>query len=139
MPLIDMGYKRAIRNFQQLHNKKIEVGLLDNTDNMASIWFWNEYGTSRIPERPAFRTALRLNQENYKRFILQRIRMMITGSIAPLTILENLGNRIVRDLQKSIIDWSDPPNAESTVKQKGFNDPLVNTGLMWVLIKYKLV
>lgn len=139
MPLIDMGWKRTKLNFFALHNKKIEAGLLNNTDNMATIGFYQEFGTIHIPERPWLRTVLRHKHENYQRQIAHRIRAMIRGTLAPITLLEQIGKMYEDDIKKSIINWTSPPNAESTIKIKGFNDPLVNSGLMWILVKHKLI
>ena len=42
--------------------------------------------------------------------------------------MEAFGKQIVDDLRKGILAWGEPPNADSTKKKKGFNDPLVETG-----------
>jgi hypothetical protein len=39
-----------------------------------------------------------------------------------------MGERIKGQIQSSIIAFSEPPNAKSTVDKKGFNDPLVWSG-----------
>ena len=60
-----------------------------------------------------------------------------TYAMSP-TYARNVGRVMVKAVVKSIQDWSDPPNAERTIKRKGFNDPLVETKRMQRAVKYKL-
>lgn len=43
--------------------------------------------------------------------------------------------RFGEDIRISLIQWSEPPNADYTIEQKGFDDPLVETGLLMRSIK----
>ncbi len=44
--------------------------------------------------------------------------------------MELMGMRIKGQLQQAIIDFKDPPNAPSTIRAKGFDDPLIHTSHM---------
>jgi hypothetical protein len=49
-----------------------------------------------------------------------------------------MGENVKGQLQKSIRDMKDPPNAKSTVAQKGFDDPLVKSGHMLNSVDWEL-
>ncbi len=53
-------------------------------------------------------------------------------------ILTNMGAGIQAQLQRSIRDWTDPPNAPLTVQIKGFNKPLTDEGIMQREVGFKV-
>ena len=72
-----------------------------------------------IPSRPFFRTAIANNKDKLREIIAKAIR---EGGVEK-------GMRIAGEfmsdaLQESVMTWTDPPNAASTVKAKGYNAPL---------------
>lgn len=72
-----------------------------------------------IPSRPFFRTAIANNKDKLREIIAKAIR---EGGV-------ERGMRIAGEfmsdaLQESVMTWTDPPNAASTVKAKGYNAPL---------------
>jgi len=52
--------------------------------------------------------------------------------------LKMMGDHISGDLRQSIIETSDPPLKPATVKRKGFDKPLVDTGHMLQSIDYEV-
>ncbi|EDC3797455.1 hypothetical protein GAG38_03120, partial [Salmonella enterica] len=54
------------------------------------------------------------------------------------TALEKMGEHIKGQLQMFIRDWKKPPNAASTVRQKGFNNPLIENGDMMRSVDYSV-
>jgi len=52
--------------------------------------------------------------------------------------LELLGEKIKSDLQQSIINLKEPPNAKSTVRKKGFDNPLIETSHMLNSVDYEV-
>ncbi|HBD0337127.1 TPA: hypothetical protein KGE85_004594 [Escherichia coli] len=49
-----------------------------------------------------------------------------------------MGEHIKGQLQMSVRDWESPPNAASTARQKGFNNPLIETGHMMDSVDYSV-
>jgi hypothetical protein len=43
------------------------------------------------------------------------------------------------DIRESLVNWTTPPNAPSTIARKGFNKPLIDTGFMQRKIDYKVM
>lgn len=58
------------------------------------------------------------------------VKKLNAGKITIEGILEILGPVAVAEFQQTIIDISDPANADSTVEAKGSSNPLVDTSLM---------
>ena len=52
--------------------------------------------------------------------------------------LNKMGKHIKGQLTESILSYEDPPNAPSTIRKKGFNAPLRDTGTMSKLISYEV-
>ena len=52
--------------------------------------------------------------------------------------LVSMGQLIKRQIQQSIKDTNSPPNAPSTIRRKGFNKPLIDTGTMWNSVDYEV-
>lgn len=94
--------------------------------SVASVAAKNEYGGGHTPPRPFMRDAVRKNWRKWRNFVQDRLPVILDGK---KTLLE-LGDIMSDDIRQSIIDFSNPPNAPSTIAIKGFNDPLVDSGQM---------
>lgn len=72
-----------------------------------------------IPSRPFFRTAVANNKDALKAAIARAIRAggMELG-------IRAAGEFMVDALKESVMTWTDPPNAKSTIRNKGYNSPL---------------
>jgi hypothetical protein len=79
------------------------------------------------------------NQDKYTNLFAKNIKNIIEGTLRVDESFNKIGLEMKKDIQKSIIDWDTPKNKDSTVRVKGFNDPLIHTRLMLGLIKYKLI
>ena len=133
----------------------VKVGFLN--EEMATIAFFNEYGTiSRvtlgsykaiswnkvnvtgpwhIPPRPFFRTMVEAKSPTWGKLIAAALKM--TGNDTE-TAMEIVGIKVSEQLQESIVKFKDPANAPSTIAQKGFDDPLINTGDMLRSVEYQV-
>ena len=86
---------------------------------VAEVGYINEYGTDTIPARPFFRSAIQNNQD-----VLPKMAASLIQKNDPETALRLIGEHMVGEFTESVMTWSDPPNTESTIRQKGFNSPL---------------
>jgi hypothetical protein len=118
---------------------QVHVGIFDDKPDLAAIAVWNEYGTSRIPARPFMRSTLDRRSAAYDRQMEKIFTKVMTGKVNVLTGLATLGKQIAKDISNSIDKWKKPPNAISTIKKKGFNDPLVETGELMNSIEYRVI
>jgi hypothetical protein len=134
-------------------SKKLQIGFFsedrygpENSNfPVALVAAWQDKGApfvgdKHIPARPFMSVGLKellkspLYTSKYKK--------------AYIDILENnsdferqykkISIDVVPRLKKIIDRWAIPPNAPATVKEKGFNDPLINTGKMRDSVKAKV-
>jgi hypothetical protein len=106
---------------------------------------FNEFGTKNIPERPALRNAVRSNRTVYRSMMKAEARTILLGAVkghdsakAKIRALKRLGIRAQGDIQSEITSLQTPPNAASTIRQKGSSNPLIDTGEMRKSVTYKV-
>jgi hypothetical protein len=95
--------------------------------SVALIGALNEFGTSRAPARPAIRNMIREKAADWPTSLAAILQH--NHNDVPLS-LQLLGEGIKGQWQQSIRDITAPPLAPSTVKRKGFDKLLVDTGHM---------
>ena len=123
--------------------KTVKVGYPagKSAQNIIDIAIWNEFGTQGrtprrggwggpIPERPFLRNAMRDGSEKFKALVRANARKIVLGELKMTTALERLGNIGVVEIKRSIASNIQPPNSELTVKLKGSNQTLIDTGQM---------
>jgi cobalamin biosynthesis Co2+ chelatase CbiK len=91
--------------------------------------------TVTIPARPFFRSMIAQKSGKWASGIARQLKATNYDVDKTLTLT---GESIKGQLQQSIRDFSNPPNAKSTVRKKGFNDPLIDTGHMLDSVDYEV-
>jgi hypothetical protein len=113
----------------------LEGALYPDGTPVAAVAFWNEFGTTRIPARPFFRTTITDKSSEWAdRLGKAAIRYEYDG----LKTMELMGQTMAEDVQESINGWTDPANADSTIEKKGFDKPLIDTGDMLRSVDYEV-
>ena len=143
---IDHGFKAIVRNLKKLDGKEVVAGVLrtagksaDRKTNLVDIAVWNEYGTRRIPSRPFLRTAADKNQKDWAKLAQQVGGRVIDGTMSAEQGLELIGNKMVGDIQQVIGNRSLlAPNAPATVRRKGSDAPLIDTGQLRQAISFEV-
>ena len=133
---------QALNRLVSSDARHVQVGVIDNSKypdgtSVASVAFWNEYGTHRngkqfIPARPFFRDTIKEKKQTWVALATQAIKAGYTVD----HMLGLVGAQMQTDIQFSIMTWTTPPNAPYTVAKKGFQSPLRNTMLMHDSIKF---
>ena len=119
--------------------KKVKVGLPagEADSDVIERAIFNHWGTSRgIPERPFLASAMRDNRNKYRDGMKTSAKKLLLGQTSLQTVLSKLGIMAQGDIQESITSWTTPPNAPSTIEQKGSSSPLIDTGEMRASITY---
>ena len=104
---------------------------------VAQVYWWNEFGTEKIPERPTLRPT----------FIKERVKYISIMSKISARAMEDkgydlkqamgkLGEVAQQDIQQAIVELKSPPNAPATVDIKGSDNPLVDSGQMVSSIRW---
>jgi len=119
----------------------LRVGFLENArypdgTQVAAVAAFQDFGTGTIPPRPFFRNMVAAKSPEWPKGIATQLRL--TNYNVPLT-LQRTGAAIQGQLKQSIQDTNAPPLARSTVRRKGFDKPLIDTGLMWRSVDYEVV
>jgi hypothetical protein len=128
--------KAALR---KAYAKKKTAGAIEGspgTINVASVAFFQEFGTGTIPPRPFFRTMIREKNAEWGPAFATQLRL--TDYDVPRS-MEILGAGIAGQLRESIIETNSPPWAASTVARKGFSKPLIDTSHMINSIDHAVV
>ena len=117
-------------------NASVRVGVLENATYpdgtpVAMVAFWNEYGTRTSPVRAFFRTTV---SEQKKNWVLSVQNLMKIHN-DPKQVMGLIGVHMQEQIVQSINTWSDPPNSAYTITKRGFDKPLVETGLLMRSIK----
>lgn len=112
---------------KKLEGKKLRVGFFagateaDGTP-VAQVALWNEYGTATSPPRAFMRNTIKEKSKGWGKSAAELLKGNDSGVALGL-----MGDGIAGQVKETIENFTDPPNAESTVKRKGFNSPLRDT------------
>lgn len=128
--------------------KAVEAGYLGGTTedgrSLPMIAAIQEYGTTQagknhsvtIPPHPFMRTTAAEKQNVWCKSLAQSLE---NNDCNAQKALAEVGEIMVGDIEMAVRDWTDPPNAPSTIKKKGFNDPLVDEGDLLDGADYRLI
>ena len=125
----------ALSKYKEM-NASVRVGVLENATYpdgtpVALVAFWNEYSTRTSPVRAFFRTTV---SEQKKNWVLS-VQNLMKMHNDPKQVMGLIGVHMQEQIVQSINTWSDPPNSAYTIAKKGFDKPLVETGLLMRSIK----
>jgi hypothetical protein len=119
-------YKRIV---SRLGSMKVIAGWaleLDTPPEVVAIAAINALGGDRGDNpwpRPVLEPMLAANWHTIRGFNTKAARAAARGG-NPEVALEQLAAFLGPELQRWVADMHTPPNAESTIKRKGFDDPL---------------
>jgi len=94
----------------------------------ASKGYWQ-----MIPPRPFFRTMIAANVGKWPVMSAEALRK---SKYDASKALAKMGEIIKGELQQSIRDLKSPANAPSTIRKKGFDDPLIDSKLMFQSVDF---
>lgn len=89
-----------------------------------------------IPARSYIRSTVDENQDKYQNISEKLVGKMISSKMTKRQALEIMGQTIEADIKRKIRTLRTPPNAASTIRRKGTDNPLVNTGLLGGSIRF---
>lgn len=125
---------------RQARKKVLTVGFFDETypdgERIGKIATINEYGVPEHnqPPRPFMRYTVIKNKKKW----LDILQDILPQNMDVERSLNILGDVVADDVSQMIKAFAIPENAPSTIRKKGFNDPLVDTGLMRDSVGWKV-
>jgi len=97
---------------------------------LLDVAVYNNFGTETIPRRDFFTPGGANAVEAAKPIARAGVKKINRGEATPEEILKKVGPIAQAQMQLAIRDLKEPPNAPSTIAQKGSDNPLVDTGLL---------
>ena len=101
----------------------------DGNTSVAKVARINEFGAG-VPARPFMRPAVFEKKTDLNNMVHRMYRQAIRDNQDTLETLEKFGEYVKGLIQEQIRNTTEPPNAPSTIKKKGFNAPLRDTLIM---------
>lgn len=142
--IIDKGFDAIFKELSKANVTGTKVGLFaedrsaDGQYNMATLGLLQEEGGGKIPARDFMKSTAIKHQDDMGDRMEQYIGGVIDRKRTMKQALEATGSSYVKYTKDVITKFSEPPNAKYTIKKKGRNDPLVDTGKMRDSIKHKI-
>ncbi|WP_237482612.1 hypothetical protein [Lichenibacterium dinghuense] len=112
--------------------KTVDVGFLEGATypdgtSVPTVAALNEFGTSKAPPRPFFRTMIAAKQGEWGP---ASGHLLKANNYDAAKTLDQAGAAVAGQLRQSILTFDGAPLAPATVKAKGFATPLIDTGHM---------
>ena len=139
------------RNLEELAALQVNIGFNDSSGSykpdgkqsagsvsVAQVAAWNEFGTEHSPARPFMRQTITDQRDKISKFVQNRARNVVNGSMDAQTALNGIGSYAKGRMQAEIRDGDFEPNAPSTVARKGSSKPLIDTGRMRQSVVYEI-
>ena len=140
-----------------MKEKKLTIGVSDISvaqgDKSIPLWkiaVWNEFGTVTAPPRPAFQRGMESALNDNRPFVQAQLRniaaTLLSNSPNKKAELERLQNVLLSQIGRSTVkrvkdiikQGTTAPNAPATIKKKGFDHPLYETGTLLDNIEYEV-
>lgn len=114
-----------------------DAGNEDNGLPVAANAYIHEFGIG-VPERSFIRAPLNANALKYKKAFEWVAEQCANKKMELDKGLSQIGFMMLADIQKTIEAGIPPPNAPSTIKQKGSDTPLIDTGRLRQSITFRI-
>ena len=132
--------KRYFAELKKLAESEIQVGFqsdqtYEDGTSLAEIAACNELGTSDTPARPFMRKSFENHESELKAACDDANTLLSNGGTAEQA-LNQIGVFCRGLVQEEIVEGDFAPNAPSTIKKKGSEQPLIDTGYMRQSVNY---
>lgn len=145
---VDHGAKALFERVAKMKKGAVDVGIFAELGSaqkskgatgltVLDVAAFHEFGLG-VPERSFLRGYVDENQARIRGMIKSIATLIEQGKLDQNVALERLGMTIVGEIQKRIAQGIPPPNAPSTIAQKGSSTPLIDTGQLRSSITHKV-
>lgn len=132
--------KKFEKLLKELGQLEVRIGIQqgetseDGVD-LVDIAMFNELGTVHIPSRPFLRDSVDANGDQINNFLQSMKKELLRGGSAE-DVLKKIGVFQKGLVQEQIVKGDFAPNSEETIRRKGSDTPLVDTGRMRQSVNY---
>lgn len=126
----DLGYRKVVGRLLGLGNLGVTVGVHEEEgQDLVTRAVVNEFGSSdgHVPERSFLRATLDTNDRSYSELLADGVDRLLDGE-QPSAAFAPLTRTVVDDARRAIDEGIKPPNAPSTIAQKGHDHTLIESG-----------
>jgi len=132
--------KRFEKILKELAKLEVAVGYQEGTaypdgTSVVDVALWNELGTVRSPSRPFLRNSVDGHKDEISRFMKRAVKEITEGKSVE-EVLKKIGVFQQKIIRKEISSGNFEPNSPETVRRKGSDKPLIDTGLMRQSVNY---
>ena len=138
----DLGWKRIVRKMNFVDGKEIRAGVLPSAGNgkkgvpIAEYATYNEYGTKKIPSRPFMATSADENK-GWSTSVKNAVKGIIDGAEV-ISQMNTVGEKMKTDIKKNIGTYRFKPLKPATVKKKGHDIQLMDSGDLYDAIDFEV-
>ena len=138
----DLGWKRIVSKMRFINGKEIRAGVLPSAGNgkkgvpIAEYATYNEYGTKKIPSRPFMATSADENK-GWSTSVKNAVKGIIDGAEV-ISQMNTVGEKMKTDIKKNIGTYRFKPLKPATVKKKGHDIQLIDSGALYDAIDFEV-
>lgn len=138
------GLKALTKAINSISQKSVYIGVIGNNAgrdgdlNNAQLMAIHEFGTDHIPERAPIRKTMAKNGEEYGTKFEKGIASVLTGEKDADLLLNLIGAQVAGDVVGEIQAGVEPALSPQTIKRKGSDRPLIDTGALVQSISYEV-
>lgn len=140
------GLRDLAKAINSISQKNVYIGVIGNNSehegelNNAQLMAIHEFGTDdgHVPERAPIRKTMAKNGYSYGTMFEKAILGVLEGKSDSDIILNRIGAQVAGDVVGEIQSGVGPELAPSTIKRKGSDRPLIDTGALVQSISYEV-
>jgi hypothetical protein len=133
----DRGWAKIQEAIKDLATRKLDCGVHgDDGSDIVEIATYQEFGTESIPERSFIRSTLKEQASAIRNKTILSVRGIITGRGSSEAELRTLGLFLETKMKEKVLSGNFTPLSWSTIKAKGSDKPLIDTGRLLGSIRY---
>jgi hypothetical protein len=132
----DLGWREIQKRISNATSKEVAVGIMGGGEELEKA-VANEFGTEKIPERPFMRQTFDRFFKELQKLKSEGMNRVVYDGTKPSVELSRVGAFYQNKVRTEISTKSGgfEPNADITIKRKGSETPLLDTGKMIQSIK----
>ena len=129
-------FKKMEKTIEELSKLEVFIGYNASSGNyedgvtVLEIAVFNAFGTEHIPSRPFIQNVDLGRRNEINNFIKAQVKAGLDAGSDARKIMNTIGVYVKGIIQDEIVTGNWVPNAPSTIKRKGSNKPLIDTGRM---------
>lgn len=140
--------KKLFKELKELSEMQVRVGFQRGKKHkgkgkragadLVDIALYNELGTDTIPSRPFLAQTVAQQGDAIKKASAEWIMQVAEGKLSRMQALKNIGVLVKGAIQHQMAEGEFAPNTPSTIRKKGSDKPLIDTGQLRQGVSYKI-